>query len=188
MDEELYIPPCCIDRKLPPLLKSGGPCSVFYSQGDWGLHKLWHAASSLVNGIALTVLVVNTLDVYTLRSIEHHLRMEWSGGFILITKEDCTELVKSELNKYLNQIWYCPKVEAAAENNLWIRSTPLMSLYVSGPMAISDATLPKRVCTYNASFDRTDVIAKQAFRPWRSMARLHATIKGNNDIFVDWVK
>ena len=181
------MPPCCIDRKLPPLLNAGGAFSIFYSQGDWGLSSLCHAAMSLVQGNAMSVLVLADVDVFTLRQLANWMRHEWAGGIALVTAENRTELVRQELSDYLNRIWYAGGCKDARENNLWIRSSALLNLVVVGPLAIGEKDLPHRCCTYTASLQQSRFVAEKTFLPWRSILHLHAKIKGSAEIFKDWL-
>ena len=185
--EELYIPPCCIDKLLPHVISSGGSCSIFYSQGDWGLPKLLHAVTCMVKGNALTILVVRDLNVFMLRRLSTELAREWSGGLAIVTQTEVTDMIKSELQEHLSRVWYAGGIDEAAQSNMWIRSTDLLNLVVSGPLATTEEELPHRLCTYTASLQRNPNVAKMAFKPWRSILRLHATIQGDNDIFKDWL-
>lgn len=186
--EELYIPPCCIDRKLPPVIQSGA-CAYFYSMGDWGLQKLWNAVSHLVPGQPFTLLAIPALDVYTLRFIKEYFDHGWLGGIALITASDNTDIVKGELSHYIDKVWYAPSLESAQEAQLWIRSSNLTTMVVSGPITHHDKHEGgHKFCSYTSSLTNNTNIAQRAFQPWRSMLRLHATIKGNNEIFDGWLR
>ena len=191
MDDELYMPPCCIDRKLPPLIKSGGACSFFYSQGDWGLQKLWNAASSLVPNTSFSFLAVETLDVYALRFIRTYFERGWIRAIAIVTADQCHDIIKTELSKYLDRVWYCGRQKMAAYSNLWIRTSHTEALVISGPLSHTEGM--KHPCAYTASLTSvnmghlTEHRSYQAFLPWRSMLRLHANIKGTDKAFQGWL-
>ena len=135
--DELYIPPCCIDRKLPPIVRAGGPCSFFYSQGDWGVAKLWGALASLVSGTdgnTLCVLVIDDVDEFLLRIIANYMDRRWIRAMVLITSTDRTSMVKDGLSGCLDSIFYCGNRDEAKHSNLWIRSNGKLSLAVVGPL------------------------------------------------------
>lgn len=197
MDDELYMPPCCIDLKLPPLIKSGGDCTFFYSQGDWGLQKLWTAASLLVGGAAFTFLAVETLDVYAVRFIRTYLERGWIRAIAIVTADQCHDIVKAELGMYLDRVWYCGKQPMSAYSNLWIRASDTESLVISGPISHSEGV--GHPCAYTASYlcvnpkkkkqssVNVNARASQAFLPWRSILRIHASIKGKDAAFSGWL-
>ena len=186
MDEELYIPPCCIDQKLPHVIQSGS-CVYFYSRGDWGLQQLWAAVSQLVSGSALCVLVVHTVDVHTLRFLKTYFDRGWMGALVLITSTDDTAIVKSELSAYLGNLWYCPNAEDASRNQLWIRSSNLTTMVISGPITIAERFAETAMCSYTSSLSTSDITAKRAFLPWKSICHIHAKIKGKSSLFEGWV-
>lgn len=190
---ELYIPPCCIDKKLPPLIKNGGSCTFFYSQGDWGLAKLWNAVSCLVESSQFTFLSVEMLDVEILRFIRNYLDKGWIRGIAIVTSKDCTDIVKDELSGLLDRVWYAPNVSAATHSNVWIRTSGTRSLVVSGPLSIKELG-SGHFSAYSAHYhlvqqpeELYDNTTMQSFRPWRSMLRLHATIKGKDYAFEGWL-
>lgn len=182
--DELYIPPCCIDRKLPPVVRAGGPCSFFYSQGDWGVAKLWGALASLVSGAegnALCVLVIDDVDEFLLRIMANYMDRRWIRALILVTSTDRLQMVRDVLPGYLDSICYCGNRTEAMHSNLWIRTNGKLSLAVVGPLDKGGGS--KHFCSYTASlspnFDRMVAL----FRPWRSMVRLHASIRGRDPLF-----
>ena len=200
----LYIEPCCIQNQLPGVIRESGSFGMFYSQGDWGVPKLWNAVESLVpsqEADVVTVLVLPDLNLPFVRLIERELRMGWSKAFMLVTATDCTALLEANLSaEYLNRITYAPRQYAANKCNLWIRWSNRAALMVSGPLTADDAG-PKCYCQYTSHFEALDpdelpsrlsVVPSrsvmQAFAPWRSMLRLHASLRGNSPFFAPWLK
>lgn len=182
--DELYIPPCCIDRKLPPIVRAGGPCSFFYSQGDWGVAKLWGALASLVSGTdgnTLCVLVIDDVDEFLLRIIANYMDRRWIRAMVLITSTDRTSMVKAGLSGCLDSICYCGNRDEAKHSNLWIRSNGKLSLAVVGPLDKGSGN--KHFCSYTASLSQNFDRMVALFRPWRSIVRLHASIKGKDPLF-----
>lgn len=198
----LYIEPCCIQKQLPILIRDMGEYGMFYSQGDWGVPKLLEAVESLVPSQGtevMSVFVLETLSQSFVRRIERDLRMGWSQAFIIVTNSNNTQMLQDLLSPDdLDRICYCPSQPAAVHCNLWIRWSPQSSLVVSGPLTPTDVG-PKRYCQYsthyvvqNESDDAAPSIVPsrrvaQAFAPWRSMIRLHASIRGNSKYFASWL-
>ena len=201
---ELYIPPCCIHRQLPDLIRQGGAFSVFYSQGDWGLPKLTFAVERLVSSQdeqVVTILVLPDVTLDTVRYLERELRMHWSSAIILITATDQTELIRSNLQPdHLSHLTYCPGRPEAEHSNLWLRQSSRQHMLILGPLTPDDAG-PRRVSAYTASYGDSEPGAtsnsslliphsslKSAFLPWRSMVRLHATIRSSDPLLDAWLK
>ena len=209
---ELYIPPCCIHKQLPDLIRQGGAFSVFYSQGDWGLPKLTYAVESMVPSqwqSVTTILVMPDATLTTARYIERELNMGWSRAIILVTATDQTELLRQNISaEHLPHLTYCPGRKEAETCNLWLRHTPTAHLLITGPITPEDSG-PRHVCAYTAhyaeprahsaspsrseAFDAEAPVPipqhlKQAFAPWRSMIRLHATLRGTDPLLDLWLK
>lgn len=197
---ELYIPPCCIHKQLPDLIRQGGAYSVFYSQGDWGLPKLTYAVESMVSSqgtSVTTILVMPDATLTTARYIEKELNMGWSSAIILVTATDQTEFLQKNVSAdLLPHLVYCPKRKEAESSNLWIRRSDESHLMITGPIMPEDSG-PRRVCCYTSNYvccysqAKANIALstmKQAFAPWRSMIRLHATLRGTDPLLDLWLK
>lgn len=194
------IQPCCIDKKLPPLIYDGGECSFFFSYGDWGLEKLWTAVSHLVPSDydldpeskavtgcnVFTLITLPTVDVYTLRFIRNHLSHHWIHALALIISDTGKEeIVRSELKGFEDRLWYCEGRREAADSNLWIRSTVQQTLVVAGP--IHHGNGDGRFCQYTASYSTSSAGAMQAMIPYSRVLRMRALIKGRDPLFDMWI-
>lgn len=221
---ELYIPPCCIHKQLPGLIRQGGAFSVFYSHGDWGLPKLTYAVESLVPSqgqSVTTILVMPDATLATVRYIARELNMGWSCAIILVTASDQTAFLRKNISPgHLPHLTYCPKRPAANSSNLWIRRSDESHLLITGPIRPEDNN-PAHASQYTASYaaeyapDKAVLMAeyesdearqaaidadiarqkaaafatlRQAFAPWRSMIRLHATLRGTDPLLDLWLK
>lgn len=200
----LYIEPCCIQNQLPAILRESGSYGMFYSQGDWGVPKLWNAVSSLVSSQdadVVTVIVMPDINLNFVRIIEREFRMGWSKAVMLVTASDCTSLLEANLSpEHLDCITYAPRQYAANKCNLWIRWSQRAALTICGPLTHTDDG-PKCYCQYTSHYEdpANDELPSsisatpsravmQAFAPWRSMLRLHATIRGKSHYFAPWLK
>ena len=187
---ELYIPPCCISIHLPPLIRDGGLHATFYSQGDWGLQKLWDSVSMLVDGGRDTIfnaLIVDDVDVFTLRYIRTYFERGWMTAMLLITSTDRTDIVRTELSDYLDQVQYVPSRTEALHGNLWVRSNGRHTLTILGPIPTSDEG-NGHFCAYSSCYEFPSVDhAKQSLTPWRSISHLHSSIRGNHPLLKQWV-
>ena len=160
MEKELYIKQCCIDKKLPVLLRENvGRMVTFYSQGEWGIDRLWNAVSHMVSntmqsndpmhpiehtgGKIHMLLILPTLDKHVFDTV---LRYKQHGWFDKLTIICCS--VRLTLKQYID---YDSSLNATNPNaivnifagksaanyqSLWLRwdDKTLQTLFVSGPM------------------------------------------------------
>lgn len=101
-----YIESCCIERLLPPMLKTSGGFCFFQTNGDITLQKLMDATASLVGSRHTLLLTVAELDAGIIRTLEQYLRREWTAALMLLTRTPQTSLIETELQPYLDRIHY----------------------------------------------------------------------------------
>lgn len=198
-EDEFGIQPCCIDKKLPQLIKKGALGSFFFSQGDWGLSKLWNAVSLLVpseyqfdsdNHIVgskvFSLLVMKSIDEYALRLIRKYLERYWIEAIAIIVNDiDKEDMVRVELHGLLDRVCFIGGRREALTAGIWIRATEAKSLVICGPIGIGNGN--NQFCQYSSFLSDGDAVARQAIIPYRSILRLGAAIKGNNPLIVSWV-
>ena len=104
-----YIEPCCIDRRLPGLIKQSraGFC-FFQTSGDVTLEKLLGAVSHMASGAGghILMLTVPEVDIPMLRTLAYYFRRGWTQALLLLTREAQTALIESELADYLASVHY----------------------------------------------------------------------------------
>lgn len=101
-----YIESCCIERLLPPMLKTAGGACFFQTNGDITLQKLMDATVSMVGSRHTLILTVAELDAGIIRTLEQYLRREWTAAAMILTRTVQTELISQELQPYLDRIHY----------------------------------------------------------------------------------
>lgn len=127
----MIVEPCCIQNQLPQLMQAK-KCGCFYSNGDWGAEKLMWATAWLVDGPAMTVLLMRSVDVYFLRYLRQCLQREWTAAIALATKENCEELVNGELKGYADKVIYTCRPNLQAQGYYRYSSDGCMA--VCGPL------------------------------------------------------
>lgn len=159
--EDLYIPNCCIAKQLPALLRQHeGRMAVFYSQGDWGITKLWSAVSHLVSNTVQTtegtlkptggkievLLVVATLDDKISEIVTEYLRRGWYSHLMLVCYS--TVLQPDTLQSYIEQwggsVTLITGRREAQRQSLWLRydDVTYSSLLITGPIYSKDQNNP----------------------------------------------
>lgn len=143
MKQTNIIEPCCIQNQLPRLMRSA-KSGCFYSNGDWGAQKLLFATTLLVPGDTVSVLLMPSVDVYFCRYL-HENYTRWPVGSICIcTKEDCTELVKNELNDLKGRMMYVHRPNLSF--GMYARFGKEGQMAICGPMALSNGN---EFCQYH---------------------------------------
>ena len=152
MEQELYIKPCCIHNQLPPLLRAREGCTAaFYSQGDWGVQKLWDAVSHMVSntvqdggevkntgGKIRMLLVVPTIERHLLEVIADYHRRGWFDHLMLVCHN--TTMRPSQLVQYIDALDNSLRIiigqRCAQHQSCWMRWDEATSnvLYIAGPM------------------------------------------------------
>ena len=169
----MYQEPCCISRKLPPLLKKQ-PFTFFQTNGDVTVSKLLEAVSYLagINQLVF-VLVVPQVDVFLLRELYFYFARGWYGGLLLLTAEDQAKLVRNELAGVLDKVAYgChPQVKEGAMAVVGEK----MSVYLQGrmPLTIDDHSL----CTYTAYLGNDGQVLRSAMEAYFPKIRLSHLIE-----------
>ena len=105
----MYIEPCCINEKLPALIRrsQGGFC-FFQTNGDCDLKKLLDSVSHMASGVGghVLVLTVPEVDITILRTLAYYFRRGWTRALLLLTRAVQTELIQTELADYIDHIHY----------------------------------------------------------------------------------
>lgn len=177
MDKELYIKPCCIDKKLPNLLRDNeGSMITFYSQGEWGIDRLWDAVSHLVSNVVQStnpeqsithtggkvhmLLVLPCIDRHVMETVLRYKQHGWFNKITVICHTsslnmrqmaEYDNLLKTDFPEGAVNIVIGKK--AAAQQSLWLRwdDKTLQTLFVSGPMFTTKIGNPP-FATYTATF------------------------------------
>ena len=113
----------------------------FYSNGDWNAEKLMWATAWLVEGPAMTVLLMRSVDVYFCRYLRQCLQRDWTVAIALVTADDCSELVYRELDGYADRVIYTHRSTLCAQGYYRYSSNGCMAICGS-----LDA--PKQYCQY----------------------------------------
>lgn len=177
MEKELYIPPCCIDKKLPKLLRDNmGHMVPFYSQGDWSVERLWDATSHMVSNVVQSsdpahaiehtggkvrmLLILPCLDRHIMETILRYKQHHWFDRLTIICHT--SSLTVAQHKDYECQLSsIAPESlvsvhlgkRAAAQQSMWLRwdDKTLQTLFVSGPMFTTKIGNPT-FAAYTASF------------------------------------
>lgn len=118
-----YVEPCCCERQLPKLLRGGG--MFFQTSGDVTVEHLMKSIGCMVSPTCDMWLMISAVDVNLLRVIRHWFRREWIAGLHLLTREDQSEQVKTELADVIDHVDY-------AQDNMVVDGSGLLAFVDRG--------------------------------------------------------
>lgn len=96
--KERLIESCCTERLLPALLRDAKDgTATWLTMGDVTLRHVFVAVSSLAGPNHVMTLVMRRPDLQTMRWVRHWMERDWTRRLLLLSREDCRELVSVEL-------------------------------------------------------------------------------------------
>lgn len=160
-DTLLFIPPCCVDKKLPSaIIQAPYRCLSFYTHGDVTAEKFYKAVSHLVVGVQAMVLTMNHTGVDTMGFLRQCFEREWISSLVLSTLDDCSKLVKRFLADYADKVLYVQSDDVSELSSHMVVYSSCQALSIEGPMyerahdvrlvSYSLTFTPSRALTYNS--------------------------------------
>ena len=106
-DTLLFIPPCCVDKKLPQAVTQAPQrMLVFYTHGDVTMEKFYRAISYLVIDAHVMALSMPTANSESLVFLQQCFERRWITHLILTTANDCSKMVDKYLSDYKEKVLY----------------------------------------------------------------------------------
>lgn len=106
-DTLLFIPPCCVDKKLPQAVTQAPQrMLVFYTHGDVTMEKFYRAISFLVIDAHVMALSMPTANSDSFVFLQQCLERRWITHLILTTGNDCSKMVAKYLSDYKDKVLY----------------------------------------------------------------------------------
>ena len=106
-DTLLFIPPCCVDKKLPQAVTQAPQrMLVFYTHGDVTMEKFYRAISFLVIDAHVMALSMPTANSDSFVFLQQCLERRWITHLILTTANDCSKMVAKYLSDYKDKVLY----------------------------------------------------------------------------------
>ena len=140
MDENLlFIPPCCVDKKLPQAIKQAPHRALsFYTHGDVTMEKFYRAISYLVDDSHVMVLTMPTLDQLTADFLYQCFSRGWISDLVLSTHQDFpVKVLRGLFSQYSEHILLAADADVADINSHLVLYSPTQSLSIAGPMYIT---------------------------------------------------
>lgn len=106
-DTLLFIPPCCVDKKLPQAVtKAPQRMLVFYTHGDVTMEKFYRAISFLVIDAHVMALSMPNVNSDSFVFLQQCFERRWITHLILTTANDCSKMVDKYLSDYKEKVLY----------------------------------------------------------------------------------
>ena len=106
-DTLLFIPPCCVDKKLPQAVTQAPQrMLVFYTHGDVTMEKFYRAISFLVIDAHVMALSMPTAYSDSFVFLQQCFERRWITHLILTTANDCSKMVDKYLSDYKEKVLY----------------------------------------------------------------------------------
>ena len=134
-DTLLFIPPCCVDKKLPKAVNQAPHRQLmFYTHGDVTVEKFYKAVSYLVVDSHVMVLTMPLPKQETFVFLQQCFEREWITHLVLSTYRSCDTLIAKYLGDYTNRIIYTQSDDVSDLSSHMVLYNKDSALTLSGPM------------------------------------------------------
>ncbi len=134
-DTLLFIPPCCVDQKLPKAVIQAPHCQLtFYTHGDVTAEKFYKALSYLMIDAHIMVLTMTSPKQETFMFLEQCFERGWITHLVLSTYRSCDTLIAKHLGEYADRIIYAQSDDVSDLSSHMVLYNKDRALTLSGPM------------------------------------------------------
>ena len=134
-DTLLFIPPCCVDKKLP---KANGQSPhrqlTFYTHGEVTVEKFYKAVSHLLMDAHVMVLTMPSPREESFALLRQCFEREWITHLVLSTYRSCDSLMAKYLGDYADRIIYAQSDDVSDLSSHLVLYNKDRALTLSGPM------------------------------------------------------
>ena len=134
-DTLLFIPPCCVDKKLPKAVNQAPHRQLtFYTHGDVTAEKFYKAVSYLMIGSHVMVLTMPSPKQETFVFLQQCFDREWITHLVLSTYRSCDSLIAKHLGDYTERIIYAQSDDVSDLSSHMVLYNKDRALTLNGPM------------------------------------------------------
>lgn len=134
-DTLLFIPPCCVDNKLPKAVNQAPHRQLtFYTHGDVTAEKFYKAVSHLVIDPHVMVLTMPSPKQETFMFLEQCFERGWITHLVLSTLYSCDSLLHKHLGEYADRIIYAQGDNVSFYSSHMVLYNKDRALTLNGPM------------------------------------------------------
>ena len=147
-DTLLFIPPCCVDKKLPKaVMQAPRRALSFYTHGDVLVDKFFHAVGCMAdtnpvrgtkNHFCVMVLAMTVSRTSSTGYIINYLKTcferEWITHLVLSTDKSVEDWIDIHMQEYKDRILYVNHKDVTAQNSHMVLYNEEKAFTVAGPM------------------------------------------------------
>ena len=134
-DTLLFIPPCCVDKKLPNAVNQAPHRQLtFYTHGDVTVEKFYKAMSYLLIDAHVMVLTMPSPREESFALLRQCFERGWITRLVLSTYRSCDSLIAKYLGDYIDRIIYAQSNDVSELSSHMVLYNKDRSLTLSGPM------------------------------------------------------
>lgn len=141
-DTLLFIPPCCVDKKLPKAVGEAPRRTLtFYTHGDVTMEKFFRAIGYLMDDepnhketYTVMVLAMPAILPETAVFLQQCFEREWISHLVLTTQKNADSLVDIHLAEYKDRILYTHSQDVSHLNSHMVLYKKNKALVLSGAM------------------------------------------------------
>lgn len=134
-DTLLFIPPCCVDKKLPKALTQAPHRTLtFFTHGDVVVEKFYRAVSYMLIDPHVMVLSLEQAGNDVLTFLSLCFDRGWISSLVLLTRHDETEGVRRFLGGYVGRVLYVVSKDVTDAASHMVLYNDERALELFGPM------------------------------------------------------
>ncbi len=152
-DTLLFMPPCCVDKKLPKAVMQAPYRSLtFYTHGDVTMEKMYRAVSHLVVDRHVMVLAMPTVSNETAAFLQQCFERKWITDLVISSATIRMDLViERYLSEYQQHILFVTDKKVTVQASHMTLYSDRQALMITGPM-LACASNTTRLMAYHAQF------------------------------------
>lgn len=148
-DTLLFMPPCCVDKKLPKAVNQAPHRQLtFYTHGDVTVEKFYKAVSYLIIDSHVMVLTMPSPKQETFVFLQQCFEREWITRLVLSTYRSCDTLMAKYLGDYTDRIISTQSDDVSDLSSHMVLYNKDSALTLSGPM-FDRKQMDVRLAAYN---------------------------------------
>ena len=161
-DTLLFMPPCCVDKKLPKAVNQAPHRQLtFYTHGDVTVEKFYKAVSYLVIDTHVLVLTMPSPKQETFALLQQCFERGWITHLVLSTYRSCDSLMAKYLRDYTDRIIYAQSDDVSDLSSHMVLYNNDSALTLSGPM-YDRPQMEVRLAAYNLVLYPSHVLSTTA--------------------------
>lgn len=151
-DTLLFIPPCCVDKKLPKaVMQAPQRMLTFYTHGDVTMEKFYRAISHLLIDKHVMVLSMPLVTNETASFLSLCFERGWISRLVLSVQTDATKVLGKYLSDYRHMILYVESHDVTSLSSHMVLYNRDRALVLNGPM-YDRPKLDARLVCYSLTF------------------------------------